>query len=96
MFSSSDAIDKSCGRVLHSLKVVELSIVQSTEQSIAEIKAAQNKTAHRSMACVSRQQMTNSADQTQMVVGRRTVTRDEAVLLHVSIEVAAQIPSCIC
>ncbi|KAI0240475.1 hypothetical protein LSAT2_008784 [Lamellibrachia satsuma] len=65
-FSTSDAVDKSCGRVLHSLKVVELSIVQSTEQSVAEIKAAQNKTAHRSMARLSRQQVTNSADQAQI------------------------------
>ena len=78
-FSPSDAIGKSRGRVLHSLKAIELSIVQSTKQCFAEIKTAQNKTASRSMARVSRQQVTNSADQAQMVVGRRIVTGDEAV-----------------
>ena len=44
MFSSSDAVAKSCVRVLQSLKAVELSIVQSTKQCVAEIKAAQYKT----------------------------------------------------
>ena len=46
------------------------------------------------VARISGQQVSDSADQAQMVICRRAVAGHEAVQLHMPIEVAAQISHC--
>ena len=55
---------------------------------IAVVEATQHKTTYCGLARVSRQHVSDSADQSQMVIFRRAVAGHEAVQLHMPIKVA--------
>ena len=64
----SDAVDDTCGRVLYPLEAVQLPIVQTTEWRIAVVKAAMDKTPHRSVTRVQCEKMANVVECSKMII----------------------------
>ena len=58
----SDMVDDTRGRVLYPLEAVQLPIVQTTKWRIAVVKAAKDKTSHRSVVRVQGEKMANVVD----------------------------------